>query len=79
GLDPAVASRDRAVPLETVGGFLALRMPRAGEVGAALRARGVFTDWRGEVIRFGPAPYLGDAQLDAAMAALGETVSSRPS
>ncbi len=71
-LDPAVITRDRSVPLESVGGFLALRAPRAAEIGAALRQRGVLTDWRGEVLRFGPAPYLSDAQLDAAIAALRE-------
>jgi kynureninase len=78
-LDPAVITRDRSVPLESIGGFLALRAPRAGEIGQALRGLGVMTDWRGEVIRFGPAPYLSDAQLDAAMAALREAVSSLPS
>ena len=79
GLDPTVITRDRSVALETIGGFLAFRAPKAGEIGAALRRRGVFTDWRGEVIRFGPAPYLSDAQLDAAIATLGEAVSSLPS
>jgi kynureninase len=31
------------------------------------------TDYRGEVLRLGPAPYLSDAQLADAMAALGES------
>ncbi len=73
-LDPAVITRDRSAPLETIGGFLALRAPKAGEIGAALKQRGVLTDWRGEVLRLGPAPYLSDAKLDAAIAALGESV-----
>ena len=71
-LDPAVVSRDRDVPLEQLAGFLALRAPRAGELSRALHARGVFTDVRGDVLRLGPAPYLSDAQLDAAMALVGE-------
>jgi kynureninase len=75
-LDPAVVSRDRAVPLERVGGFLALRAPRARELSRALHERGVFTDARGEVLRLGPAPYLSDAQLDVAMAILGEVARS---
>lgn len=70
-LDPVVVTRDRTVPLSGVGGFLALRAPRAGELSAALRARGVLTDARGDALRFGPAPYLSDAQLDDAMARLG--------
>src|SRR5437016_6997766 len=33
-LDPRVVARDRDVPLERVGGFLALRTPRAAELSA---------------------------------------------
>lgn len=73
-LDPQVIRRDRATPLEQVAGFLALTAPRAGEISAALLARGMFTDYRGEVLRLGPAPYLSDAQLDAAMDLLGAVV-----
>jgi hypothetical protein len=32
------------------------------------------TDCRGDVLRFGPAPYLSDRQLRDAMSALGEVV-----
>jgi kynureninase len=73
-LDPAVITRDRDVPLEAVGGFLALRAPRASAIAEALRARGVWTDTRGDLLRLGPAPYLADAQLEQAMAILGEVV-----
>ncbi len=73
-LDPAVVSRDRAVSLKNLGGFLALRAPDAGGLSRALRERGVLTDSRGEALRFGPAPYLADSQLDAAMALLGQVV-----
>jgi kynureninase len=72
GLDPHVVSRDRATAPDRFGGFLALRSTRAGELSKGLRARGVWTDFRGDVLRFGPAPYLSDAQLDAGIAALGE-------
>jgi len=70
-LDPSVIARDRAVPLERLAGFLALRAPRAGDLCRALAARGVLVDFRGDALRLGPAPYLSDAQLDAAMAVLG--------
>ena len=70
-LDPKLIDRDREVPLERLGGFLALRTPRAGEFQAALAAAGVATDHRGGVLRFGPAPYLGGGQIDEAMAVLG--------
>ena len=71
-LDPAVITRDRSVPLDRIAGFLALRSPRAGDLSAALHARGVFTDHRGDVLRLGPAPYLSDRQIDDAIRALGE-------
>lgn len=74
-LDPAVIARPREVPLEDTGGFLALRAPRAPELQAALRRREVLTDHRDGLLRLGPAPYLSDAQLDQAIAALGDAAA----
>ncbi len=74
GLDPALIDRDRSAPLAALGGFLALRAPRAGALCAALRERGVLTDFRDRTLRLGPAPYLCDRQLDDAIAALGDAV-----
>jgi kynureninase len=54
-----------------VGGFLALRAPGAETIQRELAARGVLTDSRGTYLRLGPAPYLVDAQLDAAVDTLG--------
>lgn len=76
-LDPAVVRRDRAAPLTEIGGFLALTSPMATSLTQALHARGVLTDARGTVIRFGPAPYLCDRQLRDAIGALGEVVRVR--
>jgi kynureninase len=73
-LDPAVLSRDRACPLDDVGGFLALRSPVATALVRSLHARGVWSDARGEVLRLGPAPYLSDRQLRDAMGLLEEVV-----
>jgi kynureninase len=73
--DPAVITRDRHVPLEGVGGFLALRSPHAASLGRALGARGVAVDARGDYVRLGPAPYLSDRQLEDAMTALAEVLS----
>ena len=72
GIDPAVLTWNRELPLERRGGFLALDAPNAGEIAARLRDRGVFTDHRGSVLRLGPAPYVTDAQLDEAVGLLGE-------
>jgi len=72
--DPGLVRRDRLMPLDALGGFLALESPRAGELCQLLRKRGVLTDYRGDVLRLGPAPYLADAQLEAAMDALSDAI-----
>ena len=77
-LDPPSITRDRSVPLKSIGGFLALESPRAGEIAAGIRERGVLADFRGTVLRLGPAPYLSDPQLDAAMNTIGEVVRALP-
>jgi kynureninase len=64
-------TRDRDTSLDRFGGFLALRSPHATGFQHALAIRGVLTDSRGEFLRLGPAPYLADAQLEEAVAALG--------
>ncbi len=72
--DPRVIARDRGVTLSELGGFLALRSPGAAELSRRLRQRDVWTDYRADVLRFGPAPYLSDAQLGDAMHALGSVI-----
>ncbi|GAA2212392.1 kynureninase [Nonomuraea monospora] len=69
---PHVACRDRSGRPEDFGGFLALRSPYAGRLRAALAARGVQADSRGDRLRLGPAPYLSDEQLGRAVELLGE-------
>ena len=71
-LDPAVVRRERDTPLSEIGGFLALRAPQATALAGTLKERGVMTDARGDVLRFGPAPYLSDRQLRDAMGMLKE-------
>ncbi len=73
-LDPRRITRDRSVPLEGLGGFLALESPHAGELRRRLLAAGVYTDHRDRILRLGPAPYLSDRQLEAGLAALAEAV-----
>jgi kynureninase len=73
-LRSSVVALDESVRMEDRGGFLALKAPRAVRLSAALRERGVYTDARGAYLRFGPAPYLTDAQLVGAMQALEEVV-----
>ena len=60
-------SRGRATPREALGGFLALECPRAEIVARQLADEGVLTDARGRYLRLGPAPYLSDEQVQAAV------------
>jgi kynureninase len=69
---------DRTLPADLRGGFLALETPHAARLRGALAERGVSTDSRGRYLRFGPAPYLTDDQLRAAMAELGNVARSLP-
>ena len=73
-LDPAMVSIDAGVPLESRAGFLTVRAPDAEALSVALREHGVSTDARGDRLRFGPAPYLSDAQVVQAMETLREVV-----
>ena len=77
-LDPAIVSRERDVPLSEIGGFLALRSPRATSLARELHARGVLSDARGDVLRLGPAPYLSDPQLREALGILAEVARESP-
>ncbi|MEJ2334054.1 MAG: hypothetical protein P8Y26_00310 [Gemmatimonadales bacterium] len=76
--DPAIIDRDRSLDLADIGGFLALRTPHAAEICAALRERGVHTDYREDLLRLGPAPYLSQSQLIRAADALAEVLSGMP-
>jgi len=73
-VDPAVG---RVEPMtdDRRAGFLAIRSPHAGDFCRALRAGGVRSDFRGDVLRLGPAPYLRDDQLRDAVGVLGEVIS----
>ncbi len=75
--DPRLIARDRAVTLPELGGFLALQSPRAAELCRRLRDLGILSDYRADVLRLGPAPYLSDAQLGEAMHVLGRAIRER--
>jgi kynureninase len=74
-LPAEVVARDRETPLDGIGGFLSLRSPVAGQLCERLAAHGVRTDSRGQFLRFGPAPYLSDEQLEKAMSTLRDAVA----
>lgn len=73
-LDPKSIDLESDVPLAERGGFLALRCADAGAVYQGLLGRGVRTDYRADVLRFGPAPYLTDEQIVRAVETLRDVV-----
>jgi kynureninase len=57
-------------------GFLTLALTDAEDVSRLLAEAGVMTDSRGRYLRLGPAPYVSDAQLTEAIAAVQEALAS---
>ena len=55
---------------DAIGGFWAIPVSHAGRIQKALRKRTIWTDYRGDVLRLGPAPYTTDAQLREAIAVI---------
>lgn len=75
-LDPKIIKRDTSVNLEHIAGFLVLYSDSAGKISEKLKEKNVWTDYRGNVLRFGPAPYISDEQIKEAMKILGEVVNT---
>ena len=62
-------------PLEENGGFLALHSRHAEQLRGLLLDEGVLTDSRGEVLRFGAAPYITASQIERAIDKLGSCMA----
>jgi kynureninase len=76
GAPETLMKLERAEPLEHFGGFLAIECPQSPALARRLADDGVLTDARGRYLRLGPAPYLSDTQLEAAIERLGVAVSA---
>src|SRR5436309_2527589 len=59
---------------DAIGGFLAIPAPRAGKIQKALRKKKIWTDYRGEMLRLGPAPYVTEAQIGEAADTVAATI-----
>jgi kynureninase len=66
------------VSISALAGFLAFPTAEASRLRDALKQKKIWTDYRGDVLRLGPAPYLTDGQLNAAAAALGDALRKTP-
>ena len=67
-----VDRRERTADVGGLGGFLVLWSDDAPEIARRLKKLDVWTDYRGNALRLGPAPYLSDAQLVTAIERLRE-------
>ncbi len=74
--DPKIISRNKNLKINEIGGFLVLYSPYAGEVSSRLKEEGVWTDYRGNRLRLGPAPYLSDDQLKSSMDILSKVTTN---
>jgi kynureninase len=63
------------MPADRRAGFLAIHTNRAETLVEMLRARHVFCDHRGDILRLGPAPYVGDEQLAQAVEELARAAA----
>ncbi len=58
------------VALHETGGFLALRTRDIARLHQALKDQGIWTDYRGDSLRLGPAPYVSEGAISKAATAL---------
>ena len=62
-VNPSIIKRDCSIDLENIAGFLVLYTEQAELIYSKLKEQNVWTDYRGNVLRLGPAPYLSDSQI----------------
>ncbi|MEQ9263820.1 MAG: hypothetical protein RLN81_01265 [Balneolaceae bacterium] len=74
--DPSVIKLTHTESLSRNGGFLSLTSPKARELRADLLNRGIFTDARDQILRFGPAPYTTEAQIEEVMGELKLSINA---
>ena len=60
---------------DVIGGFRAIAATRPEKIQRALRKQNIWTDYRGDTLRLGPAPYITDAQLETAAKAIRKLTS----
>ncbi len=71
-LDPA---KIKVTDVKDRAGFMTFLTPYAGTISKKLREHNILTDYRGDYLRLGPAPYLSDKQLVQAVECLKDIVN----
>ena len=72
GLEPAPDA-----PVAALGGFMSFSAPQAARLQEALRRQHIWADHRGDRLRLGPAPYVTERQLRAAIDAVRAAAARR--
>lgn len=62
-------------PLSQNGGFLSFKTSNTAGVHDALKQNGVLTDFRGDILRFGMAPYITSRHIDEALQILRSNIA----
>ena len=75
-LDPGCIALDNNIPLSHRAGFITFFTTKASELQASLKMQGIHCDQRGNLLRFGPAPYLSDLQCTDAIGGLATALST---
>jgi kynureninase len=65
------------VPLTDIAGFVSFRAADTAQLQRQLQRRDIWTDYRGERLRLGPAPYVAEGQLRRAIDAIGAVAARR--
>lgn len=73
-LDPKKIRLTHNEALSKTGGFMSLTSPKARELRANLLTKNIFTDARNNILRFGPAPYTVEMQINEVMLELKDSV-----
>lgn len=66
-IDSNVAKFNQNIKSEHIAGFFTVQTPHAAELNKSLFEYDIYTDYRGNNLRFGPAPYISDSQINQAM------------
>jgi len=72
--NPSLIKRDISISLKNIAGFLVIYTEKAELISAKLKEKNVWTDYRGNALRFGPAPYLSDSQIKDSIKILGDVL-----
>ncbi len=73
--DPKIITRNKNISINKIGGFLVLYSPYAREISIQLKKERVWTDYRANSLRLGPAPYLSDDQLKESLSILKQVLN----